>query len=318
MHQSVFIDADNAQQYLDAVLAWLSQDYYEKGEPDRHFWHNRETISRCFQSKEAMIALNPQQEVVGYMIWSSWDPATAEIDIIEVKTAYRRQGISRMMQADFLARFPEVCLLTASVIPESKLIFQNAGWSSMLDMNRREFYYRATKPGVQPVNMLPAEGKVIALSSENFYQVRQNKAKYAGTMQYFPIELVDQNQLQTPIITPFHHEGYMAVYFNGQLLDENKGKYLFNNRVCVREFFILSRFQPKKYDLFECAGFFAVIADRPVEPEQQLPSNAESMARLGVFAHGHLATEEASTQPSRKKSKTTPDAQAPEERRLNQ
>lgn len=225
MPNIIFITDDNKDHYLQETLNWLHKDFVGQNEPREHFWHNRSPIAEAFERCEAMVMLNEQQSAVGYMTWSM-DLPSVYVEIVEIKKEYRRQGFYKQMESVLLNKFPEIAVLTANVIDQSKPIFENMGWQSVRDMNREEHFYKPVRPLVKLENTLPS-GRVIALCHTDFYQVQFNREQYQNKMQYFQLDIDSSAKLQTPIVTKFHYENYIGIYFNKKLLTEGKAKHLF-------------------------------------------------------------------------------------------
>lgn len=277
MYKSIFIDDTNKADYILAVLTWLQKDFNQAGNPDRHFWHNRNFILDCFAKSQAMVAIDSKKNTVGFMIWSMSD-ISAEIDIVEVHKKHRRKGIYKMMLADFTNRYENVCVLTGSIIPEAVGILTNAGWESTDMTPYPQKHYKIIKAGLQAQPVMP-NGRVIALCSTDFYQVQRKPQDYRDQMRYFAIELDDQRNLKTPIITDFNYEGYVGVFFNKTLVAENKAKYLFENRTTDTGLFILGKIEPKAQQLRDHDDFFDVDA--------QLANTSQNP--LGFFAAAEIA-----------------------------
>jgi len=266
-YKSVFITGTNLEQYLQAVMSWLEQDFYAKDEPDRHFWHNRGTISEAFCNFQAMVAIQQDtSEVVAYMIWSHPETA-AEIDIIEVKQDHRRRGIFSMMQNDFVERYKTVAMLTGAPIPESEHVFDNAGWHKIKNRNGDIKIYKMVKQSVPPLSEL-SHGHVVAVCNVDFYEVQRNREKYAKIMQYFPIALDAQDNLLTPIITPSNYDSYVAVYFNGELLVENKARRIFEGTTWAVGHFVLTQFNATDDSVFENKGFYNAFGEDEEDEEE--------------------------------------------------
>ena len=107
MLQTIFINEVNKLQYKKTLLDWLQSDFKNRGEPTPHFWNNRDMIARAFDDGDAMIVLNNQKEVIGYMIWSFYDGGL-EIDIVEVREDHRGQGIFTEMLSALSNKFTAI------------------------------------------------------------------------------------------------------------------------------------------------------------------------------------------------------------------
>jgi len=271
-----FINEENKAEYKKLILDWLQSDFNRKEKSEHDFWHNRETIEEAFDNCNAMIALNNQNQAVGYMIWDIYD-RSAEINIVEVREAYRRQGIFKNMQATFIDKFTDTFVLTGSVLPQSEKAFDNAGWESVIvvPFNRKK-YYKIIRPGLPMLDVLP-DGCVIAVCSENYHQVQKNPNKYNHLMRYFQIDLDEHQKLHTPIITDFHYEGYIGVYLNKELIVQGKARHIFNNETTLdtANLLIIDRIEPHQPELFNAKGFFNQPQQEaePLSPFKQNISN---------------------------------------------
>ena len=185
-----FITEENKDKYREMVLNWLKSDYDKLGKPNDHFWHNKNAIIWAFNSRKAMVVLNNQKEVVGYMIWSIIG-IRAEVDIIEVRKDCRRQGIFRQMLDTFSSKSTSISVLSASVLPQAETAFRRVGWEIKYGNNRKK-HIKVIRPGLRALNILP-NGRVIAICSKtetdgrgytDFYMIKGNQ-KYEHLMKYF-------------------------------------------------------------------------------------------------------------------------------------
>lgn len=233
-HQIQFVNESNKEEFNDKVLTWLREDYRERVNPSNHFWHNRNIISDAFDECRAMVVLN-DAEIIAYMIWRAEEDLRLEIDIVEVKKSYRRQGIFKAMLSALQEHFPQIAFLSAHPIPDSVKVFEGLGWTSNT-YNRQKVFYKLLTPMLASSSELP-DGRVVGIFSKaddsdskewvDFYRVQQSPKKYA--LKYFQIDLDEDGYLKSPIIFPFHYEGYIGLFLDKKLIAENKAKYLFNN-----------------------------------------------------------------------------------------
>lgn len=257
-----FINEKNKEKYQAMVLSWLESDYVAQGKPKNHFFYNREIIASAFNQCRALVVLDNTQPniLVGYMVWSKVEDAT-EIDIVEVNSKYRRQGIFKKMLSDFAEHFSNVLVLTASVLKQAENAFNNVGWTkaslnSQSSHGELTPYYKIIQPSLEALHTLP-DGCVIAVCSENYYQVKENPEKYQSAMKFFRIRLNENGKLYLPIITAFYmnnfhqYEGYIGVYLNKKLITEGKIKNVFKNYVCRANLLMLSDILPVRPELFE-------------------------------------------------------------------
>ncbi len=248
MPKTVFINAENVSQYNQAVFVWLKEDFKDCGEPSSHFWHNKAAISSSFDEGNAMVVVDNKDNVIGYMIWRRYDGG-AEIDIIEVKEDYRRQGICSAMLSDFTNAYPDIAVITTNVLPQAEKAFARMGLESVIAGNNFKKSYKIVNPIVQPLDVLP-EGRAIAIYSKSdlsdaseyvdYSKVRDNPKHYP--IKYYPISLVgSEGKLSVPVVAPFHLDGYVGIYFNKNLIAEGKAKYLLTNRPARSGLLILDR-----------------------------------------------------------------------------
>lgn len=257
-----FINEQNKEKYQAMVLSWLKSDYVAQGKPKNHFFYNSQIIANAFNQCQALVVLDNTQPniLVGYMVWSKVDDVT-EIDIVEVNPEYRRQGIFKEMLADFAKNFSNVLVLTASVLKQAENAFSKIGWTkaslnSQSSHDELTPYYKIIQPSLEALHTLP-DGCVIAVSSENYYQVKTNPEKYQSDMKFFRMRLNENGKLCLPIITAFYmnnfhqYEGYIGVYLNKKLITDGKVKHVFKNYICRANLLILSDILPVRPELFE-------------------------------------------------------------------
>jgi len=236
-----------------------------------------------------MVALNRQKEVVGYMIWAIIG-IRAEIDIVEVKADYRRQGICKKMLTSFPRKFTNISVLSASVLPQAEKVFTKADCEIKYGCNNAKKHIKIIKPGLQPLNTLP-NGRVIAVCSQteidgyaDYYTIKNN-SKYKHLIKYFQIDLNENGSLITPIITDFHYEGYIGVYFNKKLIVDGKLRHLFSNdrEMCDSglNLLVMNKIQPLNSKLFNEKGFFPL-------PQRQSSSNFFLPPPLRIQEETHL------------------------------
>lgn len=243
-----FLNEKNKTQHKKTVLTWLEAHFKEQVSPDKHFWHNKSIIEDACDGCNAMIALNSQKEFAGYMIWERYN-LRAEINIVEVKEEYRRQGVLRQLLAEFSKKFTDVRILSASVLPQAEKAFCALGWEKIGSK-----HINIIEPGLKPFDTLP-DGPVIAIAacSSDFYAVKANPEKYKNSMQYFQIKTNKEGQLHEPIMTPFHYEGYMGIYINKKLIIDGKTKHIFKENEFSNAvgFLIVTNIIPQKPELFK-------------------------------------------------------------------
>lgn len=256
-----FAEETNKTQYSAAVFSWLQNDFNSQKTPGRHFFHNIDMIKEAFAECRAMVSINEEDEVIGFMIWQIFANSRAEIDIVEIKKPYRRQGIFNRMLTHLTEKYSDICVLSAMPIPEAEIVFQKAGWEGMQDINRTKHYIKTVKPVLSPINSLPNHGHVIAICPTDYYTVVNDLAKYQDAMQYFPIEFDADRKLQTPIVAKCGRDDYAAVYYNGELVAQQRPKHLFNRTACNCTTFgslILTKIEPADPAPFNRKRFFDI------------------------------------------------------------
>ena len=256
MHAKItitYINKDNKQHYKQTVLRWLKADFEAQENPQQHFWNNRKIIASAFDKCNALVTLdeNNQNKFVSYMIWSNYKDVI-EVDIIEVRKKYRRQGIFRKMLSIFSEKFPDVLLLSACVLPQSEEAFRKLGWQDASTKNSRGFkqHYKILKPGLEALDVLP-NGFAIAVCSNDYYQVKNSPDDYKQVTKYFGISVDENKKLHQPIITNFHYEGYIGIYLNKKLIANGKAKHLFKNNVCHENLLVINKIIPENPSLFK-------------------------------------------------------------------
>jgi len=254
--QTIFITDQNTSHYKSLVQSWLRLDFITRNRPDKHFWYNVHRIGDSFDECNALVVVNEQEELVGYMTWIPLG-AQVEIDILEVNEKYRRQGICKKMLAEFTDKYNETVVLTASVLPAAQAVFEKMNYSLVATSAQRK-YYKVMKPIAREMSELP-DGRVLAVCSSDFYQVRDNPELFRSQMKYFQLELNSNDTLKLPIVTSFAYDGYVAIYYNKELMVENKTRRLFNNRVDhCDSLLVVDRIElkPEAKKCFEGTDFF--------------------------------------------------------------
>ncbi len=167
----LFGSFDDDDELVQKFEAWAEQHthYTSDGEPKHHFWHNAEIIANGFKRCNAMVAFDEKGAVVAYLIWINHG-LRVEIDVVEVFSAYRQQGIAQRMFAALGSYLPTVRILTVSAVEASRGYFEHIGWEKNRNDNQ---YYKIIQPGVDPESTLPS-GPVIALyQGTGFEQLKQ-------------------------------------------------------------------------------------------------------------------------------------------------
>ena len=241
-----FATAVNSKIFKQQVLKWLETDFNKRPDVNNHFWHNKNTIARAFVEHCALVALNHQEECIAYMTWSFYgNKIGAEIEIVEVKEEYRKQGILKKMLESFCQKFPEIAILSGNVLPSSEAVFQRVGWNK-----RGGKDIKILKPCLESSNTL-TKGLVIVVCENDFNAVKNKPEQFHK--KYFKISLTEEKKLAAPIVTEHHSEGYVGVYLNQQLVAEGKAKYLFAKEgfIHVGNLLILNRIIPLQPKVFE-------------------------------------------------------------------
>lgn len=255
MYHYHFITEANYQHFENKVLSWLKNDFFQRGNPSHHFWHNAQMISDYFAAHRAMVVTNDKNELVAYMVWST-DDKVAEVQIIEVVPAHRRKGIFREM-IDHFSKNYKPDLLTASVLKQSETAFKKLGWTETPTVHNRKKFYKAVAPTVKPRSTCPKKGLVIALCTRydfkttdyvDYYTIQRDPKRYP--MKYYPIQVSSELQLKTPIIAEFHQDDYIGVFYNGKFITSDKAKNLVNNFITVfNALLFINQLDPKNEDL---------------------------------------------------------------------
>lgn len=301
--QNIFINELNKANYKKAALEYIYVDFKKRGNPAQHFWYDKVMIGKAFDDCTAMVATNDKKEIVGYMVWSRYDGGL-ELDIAEVRGDYRRQGVLKSMLKDLSDKFTDVSVLSGSVLPQSEKIFDRVGWEKISVCNYgklRTKYFKIIRPVLPILDALP-DGRVIAIFSKiddaidskehiDFYTVQAHLEKYK--IKYFQIDLDENGQLRVPIVTGYHNEGFVGVYFNRELMATGKAKQLFVNQPSVMNLLVInkivplfdygidsdiSKIIPCDRELFEQKGFFpklqpeATASLSPAETVDDIPA----------------------------------------------
>ena len=221
----------NRESYAATVLSWLKQDFNDKKGPQNHFWHNRSLIKEAFDDHRGLVIHSQENQFVGYMVWHFDGDQVAEIDIVEVVTAFRRQGALKQMLSTFSSHYPHISVLSGAVLPQARETFTHMGWKQItydakfLYGTHDRTFYKALKNPAAVINTLP-EGFAIAICSEGFYQVQKNRENYSDKTYYLSPTIESDGKLTPEVVVPCHRDGYLGFYFNQKLIHESKPKAL--------------------------------------------------------------------------------------------
>jgi len=211
-----------------------------------------------------MVAINDKNEVVAYLIWSTCS-LIATIDILEVKTDYRRQGIGKAMMDALPTHLPLIAVLTAQTIPSSEQFFMQLGWQNS---TRKGAKFKLLCSGVTSVRALPSFGCVIAICRQNYDAVVSNPERYSK--RYFQISVRTEGWLSKPVFARFSLDSYMAIYNNQVLIAEGTVNRLFQNARDIVDndvdLLVMSRIIPCDHSLFERIGLSDIpdsMRDKP-------------------------------------------------------
>jgi hypothetical protein len=222
-----FLSQTNSLECKNIVITWLLADWRRRGFPFEHFWHNRDFISAAFDDHLALVAFNQKREFVGFMTWSVFLEMRAEIEIVNVKEAFWGQGIFKLMQNALVRRFPELRVFSATVLPQARMTFTNAGWIAMGSK-----HLKLIQPQTEPLKVLPQKGRHIALCFHDFFDVDANMRNYENHLRFFPLILDKKSKLIEPIMTEHCCVGYVAVYLDNELIAKGRVRHLFSPECC--------------------------------------------------------------------------------------
>ena len=262
MRKTIFITDENKNKYKNQYLTWLESDFNKKGPSGFHFWYNASIIATSFDECRAMVVLNNRNNIIGYMTWNLLSDALAVIDIVEVKKNYRRKGIFKEMLSEFSKKFTDVVILLVLSIPEAQHIFENAGWTKTVSNFYADaiHFFKIIKPVAKLSHELP-DGCAIAFFSKidlpnsthkiDYYHVQENPSLYSKQycqLDFKPSDLTTEGTLNTPIVLPFHYEGYIGIYMDKILIAEGKAKHLFENKsyACHAGVLVIHQLKPTK------------------------------------------------------------------------
>ncbi len=319
----ILINTENSHQYANEVLAWLKSDFEKLGQPARSFFHNSNTIAAAFAKNQAIVAVI-RKKVVGFMIWSGGnDSCSAEIDIVEVKTAYRRKGIFTGMLTFLGEKFTGIHVLTARPIPEADHVYKQMGWHQALgvNVNQKEsnLYYKIIRPVAPALPELP-DGVALAVFSKadvpttteyvDAYKVIKEPEKYPK--RYFNLDLNQDGKLRLPVIIPFHYEGYVGLYHNKKLIAEGKPKHLFEDCHYTGGLLTMDKLKPKDKQLSITTLFSKVDSNTPAAAASSsvMSKTAEPVisAESGEQATTSVAKKDEKKRPSASSSSSSPPA----------
>lgn len=267
-----------------------------------NFIDDEADIAEAFSCGNAIVATDDKDNLLGFMIWQFCANGLGiEVSIAEVKPAYRKQGILKMMLTALSSKFINVNILLGQVVSKSEPVFISLGWHrNTIDGSfGLACYYKIIKPTSMQHDVL-LNGLVISFFSKtdmpphhmhhiDLQAIATNPTGYP--IKYFQLDVDDYTtgKLRLPIITPFNRKGYVGIYFNQKLICYGEIKFLFTQGTyhINENILILDKFVPLNPTPFiflssktdtnnsHSATFFQ-LHQQPLLSKQQMSSTKEA------------------------------------------
>lgn len=214
-----FADDSCKSDFSKVTLSYLEEDFnsYEI-KPNSHFFYNSSRIEEFFLSNRGLIA-RYSNEFAGFLTWDKYELGL-EIDIVEVNKNYREKGIFKKMVKSLIKRFPDTCVLTGSILQQSRRIFRKDGWKNIEGCinNNQSRYFKIVRPfAKQYDSQLDVEKEEYSIAVALDYQEKDKK--------YFKLNVDKQGKLIVPVVTNLPaYDSKIWIYKGKDLLDEGKAK----------------------------------------------------------------------------------------------
>ena len=255
---------------------WLQNDFEQRESPKQHFLNNSSIIADSFREHNGMLALEDNDELVAYMVWSySGNKKTPvmTIDIVEVLEKHQNKGIFKRMMSALYAKFPHILVFTWQSIADSVEKFRHLGFQERVDNHGISHFHKQMRDSVIGTDIL-LEGLAIGITSVDYYEVCKKPDSYPK--KYFGIKVDGNQNLELPIIAPYHKEGYVGVYFNKTLITAGKARHLFKKGYWGGgNLLVLYKIRPCRPELF--AGFLEVTEEKKEVEENISETDAAKM-----------------------------------------
>lgn len=213
------INLSPTQLDLEKVKDWLVEEEIKFNEGFNCNW---EIIEKTFKNGD-LITLDFNEIPIGFLVWSKGE-IYAEIDILEIRPAFRNKGIGRFFYSqicDYLRQngYLAVKLFCAPI--KSERFWKKMGFIKFPYRGYSEADLTYFKPLIEilPTSENGQKGHKIELWDVEPFQKNNNIPKWTWS-----IELID-NVLISPIIQPCNCNWNLRWTKNGETLKEDKVKY---------------------------------------------------------------------------------------------
>ena len=223
-----FADDASKSDFSKITLNYLEKDFASQDNLIPHFFCNKEMIEASFLSNKGLIATY-SNKFAGFLIWDKYELGL-EIDIVEVNKDYRKKGIFKRMVNSLIERFPETCVLTGSIVPQSRRIFKKEGWQNIEGCinNNQSRYFKIIRPVAMQYDSSFSVKKdefsiAIAFLNNDWWNNQNDDEKHK---KYFKLNLDKQGNLTVPIVAKCPiPDSEIWIYKGENLIDTGKLKY---------------------------------------------------------------------------------------------
>ncbi len=204
---------------LEKIKEWLIEEEQESNEG---FYCNWNIIEKAFNNDE-LITLNLKEKTVGFLVWSKGE-IYAEIDIMEIKPDYRKQGIGKLFFEQISEFFKQKGFLVIKLFcspRESEKFWKKMGFIKFPDRGYSESDLTYFKPliKVQTIVENQETDDTVELWDVEPYQKNNNQPKWTWNIN------LDNGKLKLPIIQPCNCHWNLRWSKKGEMIREDKVKY---------------------------------------------------------------------------------------------
>ncbi|MDD2199670.1 MAG: GNAT family N-acetyltransferase [Bacteroidales bacterium] len=204
---------------LEKIKEWLIEEEQESNEG---FYCNWNIIEKAFNNDE-LITLNLKEKTVGFLVWSKGE-IYAEIDIMEIKPDYRKQGIGKLFFEQISEFFKQKGFLVIKLFcspRESEKFWKKMGFIKFPDRGYSESDLTYFKPliKVQTIVENQETDDTVELWDVEPYQKNNNQPKWTWNIN------LDNGKLKLPIIQPCNCNWNLRWSKKGEMIREDKVKY---------------------------------------------------------------------------------------------
>ena len=219
MKDEIQINITPTQSDLAKIEEWLID---EERELNEGFYCNWNIIKKTFNSGE-LITLNLKEKPIGFLVWSKGE-IYAEIDILEIKPDYRKNGIGKVFFEQISDYFKQKGFLVIKLFcspRESEKFWKKMGFIKFPDRGYSESDLTYFKPLIktQSTSANQKTENKIELWDVEPYQKNSSQPKWTWN-----VELSD-DKLEFPIIQACNCNWNLKWTKNGEIVKEEKVKY---------------------------------------------------------------------------------------------